>query len=85
LFRALQSTEDEQYIRRPAVDSIRLIALNGARRSEVTGLCWRHVDLLTGLLTVRPSAPKNQLSTRAERAPKIALFLGGAFPLGGQK
>ncbi len=44
---------------RPAVaDAIRLIALTGTRRSEITGLLWCHVDLAKGLIVLPPDRHK---------------------------
>ncbi|MBI1415759.1 MAG: tyrosine-type recombinase/integrase [Limimaricola sp.] len=44
---------------RPLVaDAIRLIALTGARRGEIAGLQWRHVDLAKGLIVLPPDRHK---------------------------
>lgn len=40
--------ENEQRIRRPVADAIRVIALTGARRGEIVGLRWSMVDLKAG-------------------------------------
>jgi integrase len=58
LFRTLDTMENEKRIRRPAADAIRVIALTGARRGEIAGLRWRHVDLRAGLITLPPSSHK---------------------------
>ena len=58
LFKAIETMESELRIRRPAADAIRLIALTGARRSEVTSLIWRHVDLKVGRIVLPPKAHK---------------------------
>lgn len=52
LFKALDRMEEEHRIRRPAADAIRLIALTGARRGEIVGLRWRHVDLQQGVISL---------------------------------
>jgi integrase len=85
LFRTLQRMEDEQRIRRPVADSIRLIALTGARRSEITGLRWRHVDLEAGLLTLPPSAHKTGRKTGKPRIiglPAVAQAIISVQPQG---
>lgn len=51
LFQALDRMEAEKRIRAPVAAAIRLIALTGARRGEIAGLRWEHVDLKRGLLT----------------------------------
>jgi integrase len=49
LFKAIDELEDLHQVRRAAADAVRVIALTGARRGEVAGLRWRHVDLKKGL------------------------------------
>ena len=44
LFAALQKMEAERRIRAPVADAIRIIALTGARRGEITSLRWREVE-----------------------------------------
>ena len=44
LFAALQKMEAERRIRAPVADAIRIIAMTGARRCEVTALRWREVE-----------------------------------------
>ena len=85
LFRTLQLMEDQQRIRRPVADSIRLIALTGARRSEITALRWRHVDLKAGLLTLPPTAHKTGRKTGKPRIiglPAMAQAIIAAQPEG---
>lgn len=75
LFRALRLLEDEQRIRRSVANAIRVIALTGARRSEIANLRWRHVDLTAGLLTLPPSAHKTGRRTGKSRIiglPEVA-------------
>jgi integrase len=58
LFETIEAMEGEKALRGPVADAIRLIALTGARRGEVSGLRWSHVDLKRGLITLPPSAHK---------------------------
>jgi len=55
LFRTLDDLEARHAIRQPVADAIRVIALTGARRGEIAGLEWAHVDLERGRL-VLPAA-----------------------------
>ncbi|MGO4842120.1 hypothetical protein AB4144_58635, partial [Rhizobiaceae sp. 2RAB30] len=50
--------EGETLLQPAAADAIRVIALTGARRSEITGLRWSHVDLKAGTLTLPLDAHK---------------------------
>ena len=59
LFETLDRMEQELRLRPAAADAIRLIALTGARRGEVTGLLWDYVDLKKGLVTLPPAAHKS--------------------------
>ncbi len=52
LFQTLDRMETERRIRHPVADAVRVIALTGARRGEVAGMQWRHVDLKAGLVTI---------------------------------
>jgi integrase len=58
LFKTLDRMERERRIREPVADAVRLIALTGARRGELAGLRWSHVDLKRGVLTLPPLAHK---------------------------
>lgn len=58
LFRALDTMQSEKRIRGAAADAIRVIALTGARRGEIAGLRWRHVDLKKGVLILPPAEHK---------------------------
>ncbi len=58
LFKTLDRMERERRIREPVADAIRMIALTGARRGEVSGLRWAHVDLKRGVLMLPPLAHK---------------------------
>ena len=66
LFRALQRMENEDRIRAPAADAIRLIALTGCRRNEAAGLRWRHVE--RGRIVLPPTGHK---SGKRTGKPKI--------------
>lgn len=65
LFQALDAMNGR--FRSAAIDAIRLIALTGARRGEITGLRWAHVDLKRGLLTLPASAHKTGKRTGKPR------------------
>lgn len=52
LFKAIDELENEQRIRRQVADAIRVIALTGARRGEISGLRWRHVDMKKGVVVI---------------------------------
>lgn len=67
LFHTLQRLEDEQRLRRPVADAIRVIALTGARRSEITGLRWQHVDIEAGVLVLPPTSHKTGRKTGKPR------------------
>ncbi|MDZ7684160.1 MAG: site-specific integrase [Gammaproteobacteria bacterium] len=58
VFEVIQELEDNRELRREAADAIRLIALTGARRNEIAGLRWRHVDLRRGVLVLPRSEHK---------------------------
>jgi integrase len=67
LFRVLDDMEEQKRIRGPVADAIRIIALTGARKGEVTGLRWEHVDLRLGRITLPPAAHKSGKSTGKPR------------------
>lgn len=67
LFRTLDTMQDEKRIRPAVADAIRVIALTGARRGEIAGLCWRHVDLKAGTITLPPKAHKTGRKTGTPR------------------
>jgi len=58
LFQTLDRLERETRVRGPVADAIRVIALTGARRGEVAGLVWRHVDLKSGRIVLPPGRHK---------------------------
>ncbi|BCO32883.1 integrase [Thiohalobacter sp. COW1] len=67
LFKTLEQMENEKRLRPQVADAIRVIALTGARRSEIAGLRWKHVSLETGILTLPPSAHKTGKKTNKPR------------------
>ncbi|AKI00558.1 site-specific recombinase XerD [Hoeflea sp. IMCC20628] len=67
LFQTLDRMENEKRIRQPVADAIRIIALTGARRGEITGMIWQHVDLKAGLVTLPPSGHKTGRKTGKPR------------------
>jgi integrase len=67
LFRTLSKMENEHRIRSTVADAIRIIALTGARRGEVVGMKWEHVDLKTGLVTLPPKSHKTGSKTGKPR------------------
>ena len=66
MFAALDRLQGEGRIRAEVADAIRVIALR-ARRGEVTGLRWRHVDLKAGLVTLPASSHKTGHKTGKPR------------------
>lgn len=58
LFETLAKMETERRLRSPVADAIRLIALTGARRGEVSGLRWKWVDLKARQIMLPPKAHK---------------------------
>lgn len=67
LFRTLDAMEAERRVRGPVADAIRVIALTGARRGEIAGLRWRHVDLKTGQITLPAAHHKTGRKTGKPR------------------
>jgi integrase len=68
LFKTLATMENEKRIRPAVADTIRVLALTGARRGEVTNLRWRFVDLKAGTITLPPTHHKSGHRTNK---PKI--------------
>lgn len=86
LFRTLETMENEKRIRPPAADAIRLIALTGARRGEVSGLIWRWVDMKAGQIILPPKAHKTGHKTGKPRIialPAMAQAIIAKQPGGG--
>ena len=67
LFRTLDTMESERRLRSAVADAIRVIALTGARRGEITGLQWRHVDLKKGVIELPPARHKTGARTGKPR------------------
>lgn len=67
LFRALDKLEARRLIRAPVADAIRVIALTGARKSEVAGLRWRNVDVKGGQIVLPPTEHKSGKATGEDR------------------
>lgn len=85
LFRTLDAMEQQQRIRRPVADVIRLIALTGARKSEIAAMRWGYVDLKRGLIRIPPDAHKTGNATGEEREialPAAARAIIAAQPKG---
>lgn len=71
LFRAIGDLQTAREISNGAADALRLIALTGARRGEITGLRWRNVDLANGRLVLQADQHKTGRATG--KAKSIAL------------
>jgi integrase len=67
LFGTLARMETERRLRPAVADAVRLIALVGMRRGEITGLRWQHVDLKRGVLTLPAKAHKTGRKTGKPR------------------
>jgi integrase len=67
LFATLATMESERRLRPAAADAVRVIALTGARRGEIGGLRWRHVDLKTGRIVLPASGHKTGRKTGTTR------------------
>jgi integrase len=86
LFAALAKMEEQRRLRPAAGDAIRIIAMTGARRGEITGLRWQHVDLKRGLLTLPPVMHKTGRKTGKPRTislPNAAQAIIARQPEGG--
>lgn len=67
LFKTLDRMENEKRIRQAQADAVRVIALTGARRGEITGLRWRHVFLNKGEIVLPPQEHKTGHKTNKPR------------------
>ncbi|MCZ8133429.1 MAG: site-specific integrase [Rhodobacteraceae bacterium] len=78
--------EDGDTLMRPEVaDAVRVIALTGARKGEIIGLRWRHVDLKGGTLTLPLDGHKTGRKTGQERIiglPALASAIIARQPAG---
>ena len=66
----------ETLIRPQVADAIKVIALTGARKGEITGLRWKHVDLDKGVIRLPPDLHKSGRRTGDDRViglPKLAI------------
>lgn len=75
----------ERLLRTEVADAIRVIALTGARRGEITGLCWSHVNLDAGTLTLPLDAHKTGRKTGLARIiglPALAAAIISRQPQG---
>ena len=67
LFATLAAMENQRRLRPAVADAIRIIAMTGARRGEITGLRWKHVDLKGGRIVLPPSGHKTGRKTAKPR------------------
>jgi integrase len=78
--------KDDDTLMRPEVaDAVRVIALTGARKGEIIGLRWRHVDLKGGTLTLPHDSHKTGRKTGQERIiglPALASAIIARQPAG---
>jgi integrase len=58
LFKTLATMENERRLRPAVADAIRVIAMTGARRGEIAGLRWCHVDARGGRVVLPASSHK---------------------------
>lgn len=63
LFQTIKRLETEHRLRQPVADCIRVLALTGARLSEMAALRWAWVDLKRGVITLPPAAHKTGKKT----------------------
>jgi integrase len=85
MFRAIAKLENEKQIRSPAADAIRVIALTGARKGEITGLRWRHVNLERGVIELTHKEHKTGGKTKKPRQinlPAVAQAIIAKQPAG---
>jgi integrase len=78
--------EDDKLLRPEVADAIKVIALTGARKGEIVGLRWHHVDLKAGTLTLPLDAHKTGRKTGQERIiglPALASAIVARQPAGG--
>jgi len=61
-----------------AADAIRVLAMTGARRGEIAGLQWKHLDLDAGTITLPPNRHKTGKRTGK---PRIITLPAAAQPI----
>lgn len=62
-----QLLRNEVLLRPQVADAIKVLALTGARRGEITALKWKHVDLEKGIIELPPSVHKTGRKTGEAR------------------
>ncbi|MDQ2077623.1 site-specific integrase [Marinimicrobium sp. ABcell2] len=67
LFQAIDDLESVAALNSVAGDAVRVIALTGARRGEIAGLRWRHVDLKKGIAILSSGEHKTGRKTGDSR------------------
>ncbi|MAW82463.1 MAG: hypothetical protein CMI63_19680 [Parvularcula sp.] len=85
LFETLDTMERESRIRPAVADIFRLIALTGARRSEITGLLWSEIDLQRGVIiksSKRHKTGKKTAKSRIIGLPELARAILSRQPSG---
>jgi integrase len=86
LFKTLATMETERRLRPAIADAIRVIAMTGARRGEIAGLRWRHVDSRGGRVVLSASGHKTGRKTGKPRVihlPAAAQEIIANQPKGG--
>jgi integrase len=85
LWAALEQLRGESYTMQRSCDIIRIIALTGARRSEIRNLRWRHVDLEQRRIVLSRSEHKAGRATNRSRIialPDDAVAILAGYPRG---
>jgi integrase len=86
LFATLATMEAQLRLRPAVADGIRVIAMTGARRGEITGLRWRHVDIKGGRIVLPAGRHKTGRKTGKPRVihlPAAAQQIIACQPEGG--
>lgn len=84
-YASLFKTLEEMPLRPEVANAIRVIALTGARRGEITGLRWRHVDLGNARIVLPPAEHKTGRKSGKERIialPKPVVEILASLPQG---
>lgn len=85
LFKTLDRMKAEKRLRAPAADAMKVLALTGARKSEIAALQWSHVDLKAGRIVLPPTRHKAGKATGKNRIielPSAAQAVIAAQPAG---